>query len=190
MLDNDRQTTLQQTPEFIRFSSSALSMLVVGCMLTFMAVTTGIAPYVMFDSAFRFDGKGFLSEFTLFALPLLAAGIALIISAWIRGRRARLYRRYLSVIENANHGSLDDMAGFMGLDRDLVAADVQRMIEADLLLGYYLDEQQGRLVAPHEEAKGGSSPQRTMAAKCANCGASTLLRDGQVARCEYCGSPL
>jgi hypothetical protein len=133
----------------------------------------------------------------LWAFALIGGGV------WVFfvGRKMKAdgerYKKYIALVANQNQTSIDNIAPAVGVSYEVAAKDLQKMIDLDYFHGAYIDMAQREIVlaktAPHQVAQMASTTQAQVQEKiatCGSCGANNRVTVGQIAECEYCGSPL
>lgn len=125
-------------------------------------------------------------------IVLAVAGIAMLVAAYIREAQQSLFDKYLNVIGFQNITSLDSISAVMKKSRKRVTEDLERMMKKGFFEDCFIDYSKGVFVLPQVFTAPPTprKPKHSYAAKCPNCGASIIVYEGEVVRCEYCGTPL
>ena len=162
----------------------------------------GIACSIMTFGGFltvmeNFDGFGLFMVMVFLALAVLSFSA--------RGRKKKETKRakeYISIIANRNEKQLDSIAKLIGRKYDDVKKDLQKLIDAKIFKGAYIDEESRTIVLPSaaEKVAVAANAGATAAAPdapvletkivtCPCCGANNKIV-GPIGECEYCGTPL
>ncbi len=110
---------------------------------------------------------------------------------------AEKYKKYIDIVINRNERSLDNIAYAVGLPYDIVAKDLQDMINIGYLRGAFINHgnreisfEQRQPAVVVQQAAPGQVPVQTQAVRCPGCGANNVVVVGRVTECEYCGTPI
>lgn len=154
-----------------------------------------------------FGGIGFLAELSdtpeafglVLALIFAAGGTLLLLKASKTKKTAIKYKKYIDIVVNQNVKSIDNVASAVGLSYDVVAKDLQDMINIGYLRDAYIHQGNREIILKQNEpapityaqtvAPGQAAPQ-TIATRCPGCGANNVVAIGRVSECEYCGTPI
>ena len=125
-------------------------------------------------------------------IVIAAGGIAMLVAAYIKEGQHRKFDEYLNVIGLQNITKLDSICAIMRRSRKQVVADLELMMKKGYFDDCYIDHSKGVFVLPQVFSAPPVAQKRkhSYAAKCPNCGANVIVTNGEVVRCEYCGTPL
>jgi len=171
-----------------------------------MSGKTSVLP-IMGWGLTAFGALGFFSVLTkknpnlrgfLFSLLFLAGGIALLSIASKIKKRAAKYRNYIDIVVNMGEKSIDNVAGAFALPYDVVLKDLQDMIDTGYLKDAYIHQANREIILKQAvEMNNNSSQTQSQTAgpsktvlRCPACGANNVATAGQIAECEYCGTPI
>jgi len=105
------------------------------------------------------------------------------------------YRKYIDLIINKDHTSLDNISFALGIAYDEAVTDLQKMISAGYFTGWRIDHTQRAIVYTMPQFV--DNPFENPSARpldrvihCESCGANNKIAAGRVPKCEYCDSPL
>lgn len=131
----------------------------------------------------------------LTAFALIGGGIWVFFIAKKMKIDGERYKKYIALVVNQNQTSIDNIASAVGISYDVAAKDLQKMIDTDYFHGAYIDVTQRVIVlaksAPQQILQAAVGTQiQEKAFACGSCGANNRITIGQIAECEYCGSPL
>lgn len=158
------------------------SMFIVGGIL----VVVGL--YQMFNYRYSF----FMSLF------YIGGGVVLILMGMRNKQRSQRYRGYIDLVANRGITNLDTISGMMSVPYDMCQNDLQKMIDGGFFHDTYIDLGRKELVMRPRvpimaQVPMAAQPVMQQAAprvvQCKGCGANSTVH-GNVAECEYCGSPL
>ncbi len=123
---------------------------------------------------------------------LLVIGIVLWAVGSRRAKRMNLFEAYLNVLGTHSSLPLGVFCSTLGKTQKQVEADLRYMMKQGFFRGCYIDSQRGIFVTPNTDPFENSTTvhKHTKVYKCKNCGASKVVRDGEVPVCDYCGSGL
>lgn len=107
------------------------------------------------------------------------------------------YKKYIDTVVNQNIRSMDNIASILALPYDVVAKDLQEMIDIGYLKDAYIHQSNREIVLKQQETATytqetfteQTAPQ-TKAARCPGCGANNVVVVGRVSECEYCSTPI
>ncbi len=121
-------------------------------------------------------------------IPLLVAGIVLTVAGfyvmpllWLRYAERRQDRTVLRLVERDGMLTVAAIAAQLGHREEDVRARLQRLIRADMLVGYRFREDRLFSNDPSSPSHAGRKH------LCASCGAA-MVPDGAGYLCEYCGN--
>lgn len=132
-----------------------------------------------------------------FAVLFLLGGAGSLLLGMQLGRQAQRTKRYVDLIVNGGHTSVDAVASALGRsDIQQVQRELQPILGGALLPGYSLDPASRRILRPQVQPAGGvagvlqqiqGTGPRRVAFTCQACGANNegLSIDGLV-RCDFC----
>ena len=130
---------------------------------------------------------------------IFAAGHSSFTKASKTKKTAIKYKKYIDIVVNQNVKSIDNVASAVGLSYDVVAKDLQDMINIGYLRDAYIHQGNREIILKQNEpapityaqtvAPGQAAPQ-TIATRCPGCGANNVVAIGRVSECEYCGTPI
>lgn len=125
-------------------------------------------------------------------IVIATGGIAMLVAAYIKEGQQRKFDEYLNVIGLQNITKLDSICAIMRRSRKQVVADLELMMKKGYFDDCYIDHSKGVFVLPQVFTAPPVAQKRkhSYAAKCPNCGANVIVTNGEVVRCEYCGTPL
>ncbi|MCL2392249.1 MAG: hypothetical protein FWC66_06515 [Oscillospiraceae bacterium] len=133
----------------------------------------------------------------VFFLLLLALSVFLIIKGAQTKRRIKRFRQYISLISVHHMTSIDNIAANTSQSAAFVRSDLQQMINKKFFCNAYIDALTNEIVIGGtatnvaSQASNISAPQGQLrVTTCVGCGATNSVIEGQVAKCEYCGSPI
>jgi len=140
------------------------------------------------------DPEGFM---ILWALGLIIGGIVLLVKASKTKKIAVKYKQYIDIVVNQNVRSIDNIASTVGLSYNIVAKDLQNMIDIGYLRDAYIHHSNREIAFKQHESTvyaqattvGQVAPQ-TIAVRCPGCGANNVVVVGKVSECEYCGNAI
>lgn len=152
-----------------------------------------------------FGVMGFFVEFSdtpdasglMLGLAFVIGGVLLILKVSKTKKTAVKYKKYIDTVVNQNIRSIDNIASIVGLPYDVVAKDLQDMIDAGYLKDAYIHQSNREIILKQQETAtytqetytDQTAPQ-TKAARCPGCGANNVVIVGQVSECEYCSTPI
>jgi len=161
-------------------------------------VLMGLGVMHLFRALGSWGTFGAFSSYTLF-LAIVTGGGGLYL--YRIAKRTKItgekYKQYIAIIINHGQSSIDNIASAMGVAYEMAVDDLQKMIVAGFFPGAYIDFTRRKILFKKPVSQGveGSTvnahgmPQ-AMVSNCQNCGANNTIDAGQLAECEYCGSPL
>jgi len=128
---------------------------------------------------------------------MLVGGILLLVKASKTKKTAVKYKKYIDIVVNQNVKSIDNIASAVGLPYDVVAKDLQNMINIGYLKDAYIHQGNREIILKqYEPAAYTQTPvavqasSQTIAIRCPGCGANNVVSVGRVSECEYCGTPI
>ncbi len=128
------------------------------------------------------------------ALMFLIAGGGLIYAGLLAKKRQKLYSKYIRVIENYKRLPLENLAAMIPVAIDTATADVEKIVDAGLISGLFIDYSTRDVVNPSAENDFYSSVEylstQKVIIKCKSCLASNEVPRNNPGRCQYCNSPL
>ncbi|MCR5254318.1 MAG: hypothetical protein K6D96_00170 [Acetatifactor sp.] len=107
------------------------------------------------------------------------------------------YKKFIDIVINQRQTTIDNIASQMGLGYDETVNGLQKMIDKGYFNGAYIDQGNHEIVLlnisnnqpmVNDHITNVNAQQRTV--KCPNCGGNNIIYVGQVAECEFCGSPI
>lgn len=131
----------------------------------------------------------YISSWGGFALLLVGIVLALV-GIWccylgfIRFPQYKRFPLYLSAIADSKDGSLDKIANTVGYPYETVIADIEFLIQKDILERTYINHSKRVIVSI---LVGESVSKSTSIQNCPNCGATVTFL-GKSTECDYCGS--
>ena len=134
---------------------------------------------------------------TMYAVLLGATGVWLFFKAKKTKATGERYKKYIAMVVNQHHSSIDNIAAAVGVTYDVAVTDLQKMIDTGYFSGAYIDVTQREIILPKTTAQQISQPDSAILAQeeeklstCGSCGANNKVIVGRVAECEYCGNHL
>lgn len=135
---------------------------------------------------------------TVFGILFYGAGGAGLIYAAKRLKdTGERYKKFIDIVINQRQTTIENIASQMGLGYDETVKGLQKMIDKGYFNGAYIDQGNHEIVLPNTnivqptvnaQSTNTNVQQRTV--KCPNCGGNNVINVGQVAECEFCGSPI
>lgn len=99
------------------------------------------------------------------------------------------YNKYITIIVNNGKTSIDSIAAAMSSSYEEVTKDLQKMIAKGYFEDAYIDAAGRRIVLGGQiRYQDSGNAYRFKVVSCENCGADNKLLEGQIGKCEYCGS--
>lgn len=175
-------------------SGKTNSLSVIGWILTAWA-TLVFVVYVSDPSSFTPAGAFLI---IMVFIPL-AGGIVLLRKASKEKKQAVKFKKYIDIVVNQNVRSIDNVSSAVGLSYDVVAKDLQDMIDIGYLKDAYIHQGNREIILKQHEpvpasyeqtAVVGQAALQTTAIRCPGCGANNIIAVGSVSECEYCGTPI
>lgn len=126
-------------------------------------------------------------------------GVLLLRKVSTTKKTAVKYKKYIDTVVNQNIRSIDNIASIVGLPYDVVAKDLQDMINIGYLKDAYIHQSNREIVLKQQEQEPTTYTQgvytdqtapQTKAARCPGCGANNVVVVGRVSECEYCSTPI
>lgn len=147
----------------------------------------GVASFIC-DVMFRWRGFDLSNLIAKWLVVVLSVVIGLLgIGSGIHYLcRVRHFRRYVSVLQHDETGSVRRLADSMGEPYDETLDRIHRYAGRGLFGNIIIDDVSGRISFPDRIRKYSDSGYRTII--CLGCGATRSLPDNTVVRCEYCGN--
>lgn len=152
-----------------------------------------------------FGVMGFFVEFSdtpdasglMLGLAFVIGGVLLLLKVSKTKKTAVKYKKYIDTVVNQNVRSMDNIASILALPYDVVAKDLQEMIDIGYLKDAYIHQSNREIILKQQETAtytqetytDHTAPQ-TKAARCPGCGANNVVIVGQVSECEYCSTPI
>lgn len=104
--------------------------------------------------------------------------------------RSKLIKRYLSLIVNEGHLSVDDLVALTNRSREDVTVDLKDLQRLGFLPHFSLDARSHTLDREVAEVTAETLAIPEVSFTCRSCGANNSVRTppGHVAKCDYCGS--
>ena len=140
------------------------------------------------------------SHLSIHASILTAGGIWLFILAMCTAAKARRYRKYIDLVVNHSQTSIEYMAAEVGVPYNKAVDDLRKMVSARYFPGAHVSIPRKELFFSHtqpapvrdwkNDAPAAGSQAANRVVSCKGCGANNKIPAGQLAECEYCGSPL
>ncbi len=135
------------------------------------------------------------------ALIFAVGGILLILKARKTKKQAAKYRKYIDVVVNGGEKSVDNIAGAVGLQYEVVIKDLQDMIDIGYLKNAYIHQADREILLKQyaesqiqqtyqQTNQQFSNPIQPKAVRCPGCGANNIISSNEICECEYCGTPL
>lgn len=115
-------------------------------------------------------------------------------------KRGRKYNQYISVI-NAGETDIDIIAGAVSVTYETALKDIQELIDIGFFPNAYINASSKKLVLVDNDIDGQqitlqtkstskSDLNRKKVIKCSTCGANMVVIEGEIIKCEYCGTLL
>lgn len=126
-------------------------------------------------------------------------GVLLLRKVSTTKKTAVKYKKYIDTVVNQNIRSIDNIASIVGLPYDVVAKDLQDMINIGYLKDAYIHQSNREIILKQQEQEPTTYTQgvytdqtapQTKAARCPGCGANNVVVVGRVSECEYCSTPI
>lgn len=131
------------------------------------------------------------------ALLFLAGGISLLYKVAQTKKTAAKYKQYIDLIINHNERSMDKIVSATGVPYNVVAKDLQNMINIGYLKDALINRDTREIIMKRgeNEINMPDMPARQVATemksvRCPGCGANNVVVVGKVSECEYCGTPI
>ncbi len=127
----------------------------------------------------------------------LAGGILLLRKGSKTKKQAVRYKKYIDIVVNQNVKSIDHVASAVSLSYDVVAKDLQNMINIGYLKDAYIHQGNREIILKQHEPAPVAYTQtavveqfapQTIATRCSGCGANNVVAVGRASECEYCGT--
>jgi len=161
-------------------------------------VLMGLGGIHFLRALIEWGTTGVLTDYIIF-WAILTGGGGLVLYVVARRTRAigEKYKQYIALIVSHSQSSIDNIASAMGVPYETAIDDLQKMIAAGFFPEAYVDYKKRELlfkISGSQSARDASAnvqgvPQITIF-NCQNCGANNTIGAGQLAECDYCGSPL
>jgi hypothetical protein len=159
--------------------------------------TLFIISYILMSMGAIYLIMAFAEESTMFAAALLFGGGGIWVNRIAKKTKivGERYKKYISLIVNQNQTYLDNIASAVGVPYKVVVNDLQKMIDAGYFAGAYIDTTKREIVLTqdtpqHVSLMSSAAQNQIKITACGSCGANNRVILGQIAECEYCGSPL
>ena len=142
-----------------------------------------------------------ISDMFFLAILLVGAGIWVYRISRKMKATGEKYKKYIAIIVNQSHTSIDNIAAIVDLPYEVVVQDLQKMIDTGYFEGAYIDVNNREIVlarvVPQQTSQAfvSQTPQNFAAQTqervivCKSCGANNRIF-GNIGECEYCGSLL
>lgn len=154
-----------------------------------------------------FGGLGFIgiisdtssgSSGAITSLAMIIGGVLLLRKVSKTKKTAIKYKKYIDIVVNQNVRSIDNISSAVGLSYDVVAKDLQDMINIGYLKDAYINQGNREITLKQHESViytqvsvvGQVAAVQTKAVRCTGCGANNVATVGKVSECEYCGTPI
>jgi hypothetical protein len=159
-------------------------------------MTIGIVMAALFGLVFivsltddNTDEIGYQIIVLLFAV----LGVMLIIFSRKRNVLLKNLKAYYARLLTDKTGSITSLANSLHIPKEVVTANLEKMIDKKLFPLAYIDEKESRIVFPRSTigdyiTKGNTSNLEYIAVTCKNCGGISKVIKGRVIECEFCGS--
>lgn len=143
------------------------------------------------------DTEGVLGG-AIIVIAMMVGGILLLRKASKTKKTAIRYKKYIDIVVNQDVRSLDNISSAVGLPYDVVAKDLQDMINIGYLKDAYINQGNREITLKQHESViytqvsvvGQVAAVQTKAVRCTGCGANNVVTVGKVSECEYCGTPI
>lgn len=143
------------------------------------------------------DSEGALGG-AIIVIAMLVGGILLLRKVSKTKKIAVKYKKYIDIVANQNIRSIDNISSAVGLPYDIVAKDLQDMINIGYLKDAYINQGNREIILKQHEpvqytqasVVGQVAAVQTKVARCTGCGANNVVTVGKVSECEYCGTPI
>jgi len=175
---------------FKRLSSDRTATFNSGGRFKGIYITLFIIGAVLIISSSGSSGFGF----TFWGFLFIVGGFFVFRAARKNKSQCELYKQYVDLVVNHSQTSIPTIASIMGLTSQVVAQDLQLMINNGFFAGAMIDYgRQIIVLRPTERAvplpMGGGAAHTERIVTCGGCGANSTIR-GTIGECEYCGSAL
>lgn len=123
---------------------------------------------------------------------ILFGGGGLLLNHYARKtkKRSERYKKYIMLVINQNQTSIDSIASAMGIAYEMAVKDLQKMIDSGYLPASHIDITARKIVTIAAKTSQTTEQAQAKVLTCESCGANNRIEAGQIAECEYCGSPL
>lgn len=126
----------------------------------------------------------------------------------LKKKKSAKLKRYIAMISNNYETSIDNIATAIPTDYDSAVNDLNKMIDKGFFENAYIDASARKIILPqnkliqlvaqqqeYENALlqskiGQLNLKLTKVVVCKSCGANNQVKEGQISRCEFCGSYL
>lgn len=145
------------------------------------------------------DGESIAGILFIMVMLCLGGGLLTLRGAKNMKTRGERYNKYTHII-NANQRSVERIANAAAVSAAVALKDLQEMVDIGFFPGAYIDLALQEVVLPGSRNKnqqvnfnegikeGNVNTPRRKAVHCPNCGAGNEVVEGNITKCEYCGS--
>lgn len=109
----------------------------------------------------------------------------------------KTFKNYVSFLSTDPTGSIDTLASNLFKSPSDVKVELQKLIDKNYFVNAYIDNSRNCIVFPQKELRASNenvdesfSTAEIVEYKCNGCGAVNIIRNDNIAVCEYCGSEL
>ena len=132
-------------------------------------------------------------SYQIIVLLIAVLGVMLIIFSRKRNKLLKNLKAYYARLLTDQTGSITSLAASLHISKEVVTANLEKMIDKKLFPLAYIDEKESRIVFPRSTigdtiTKGNHSNLEYLAITCKNCGGVNKVIKGRVIECEFCGS--
>lgn len=163
-------------------------------------VLSSIGYLFLFAAIFSiFGGESKTStSFASFLFYLIGGLLILYVAKRIKLSGER-YKKYINIVINQNETAINNIASKMGLSYEMTVKDLNEMIDKNYFKDSFIDYGKREIVLSANKAGTESvftqdtnrqTALQKKIVKCASCGANNVVNDGEIVKCDYCGSPL
>ena len=170
----------------------------------FITIFFGLCIIVyLFDAEYRISaGVAFLVVCLLF----VALGILLIRSSRKKSKLIKEFQKYVTAISRDASGYIPNIAASIGTSEDAFRNNLDLMIKKKFFFNAYIDrnsnciriasKQSAQNITPASSnvsatpAYAGSQAATMVTIKCQGCGGINTIANGQINKCDYCGSAI
>ena len=150
----------------------------------------GITATILLDSI----GHTFNVDLVIGLIILAFIAIILILIGRTLKKRQKTFAKYIRVLNTYNRIPLEKIAPMIPASVPQATADIEKLVEAELIYGLYIDYSTNEVVNPNAYKDYYSSVEytskKTVVIECKQCCASNEVPANNPGRCRYCNGPL